>query len=194
MIKLSFPHALRIFIFHLFAHLHRLLAFIVNPAKLNYRRLPTSKKLKDVVLGLSIIDIVITSVIIALLSILDYFHLFDGIEDKEFFKNNKSVEIVGLIIFAPLFEEAVFRFPLRFFVYVSYFKWVIYAFCLLFAVSHLTNYQFSNISWVILSLLVIPQLWAGFLLSYTRLKYGIWYAVLLHFLHNLWAFLLHLFD
>jgi membrane protease YdiL (CAAX protease family) len=98
-----------------------------------------------------------------------------------------------MLVIAPLLEEGIFRFPLRFFVGFSYFKWLVYVFCLLFAGIHLTNFEFSKASvWVLP--IVLPQLWAGFLLSYTRLRYGIWYAVLLHSLHNLWALLFHLFD
>lgn len=59
----------------------------------------------------------------------------------------------------------------------------------LFSLGHLANYEFSKQMGVLSLILVLPQFFAGIILSYARLKLGIVPAVLLHALGNAAIFL-----
>lgn len=62
-----------------------------------------------------------------------------------------------------------------------------YLSALTFGIVHVNNYQICNNHSVWTIFLILPQLFAGFVLGYTRLKYGIWTGIILHSLLNLIA-------
>lgn len=59
-----------------------------------------------------------------------------------------------------------------------------YISALVFGFVHLTNYS-SLSAWWYAPILILPQLIAGFVFGYTRIRLGFWYAVLAHTLANL---------
>lgn len=65
----------------------------------------------------------------------------------------------------------------------EHFRWILTLSILGFGLAHAGNYQFSAqkpTTLLLIPLLVMPQLIAGVLLAYARLKLGFWFAVLLH--------------
>ena len=67
--------------------------------------------------------------------------------------------------------------------WAKHFRWVLTLSILGFGFAHASNYQFSAQkpgTLALIPLLVMPQLIAGILLAYARLKLGFWFAVLLH--------------
>jgi hypothetical protein len=86
--------------------------------------------------------------------------------------------------------------PLAFLLKRSYLKWVqkyflkhftlfFYLSYLIFGLLHITNLSpFSYMILLLAPLLVLPQLFAGTVLGFVRMKYGMVYSVLFHFLMN----------
>ncbi len=69
--------------------------------------------------------------------------------------------------------------------WLAKYPYIFYGMALLFALIHLTNYQIS-LSVIIFSfILCLPQFILAVLVSYARLKHGLWSSMLLHGLHNL---------
>lgn len=68
--------------------------------------------------------------------------------------------------------------------YVRYFGWVMYLSTIAFACLHLYNFNFGNGSWLLLPLLVLPQLVTGLVLSWMRVRRGIAAAMALHAIFN----------
>ncbi|WP_299403289.1 CPBP family intramembrane glutamic endopeptidase [Acaryochloris sp. IP29b_bin.148] len=151
--------------------------------------------------------------------------------------------VLLVVVFAPLFEEAIFRLPLRYTpsnlviplgigllgvvsalmrsqvlpevaslpclggiialvwllrvwlqrqdskpihqLYEKWIGWLFYGLAILFGLIHLGN--FSSLgwqNWFLAPLLVLPQTALGVFLGFIRLRYGFWWAVLTHAIHN----------
>ncbi|UBM61693.1 CPBP family intramembrane metalloprotease [Candidatus Sulfidibacterium hydrothermale] len=70
--------------------------------------------------------------------------------------------------------------------FLKHFRLFFYLSCLLFGMLHIGN--FSPLSWSLLfwgPLLVLPQLFAGLVLGYIRMRFGIVYSILFHFSYNM---------
>lgn len=68
--------------------------------------------------------------------------------------------------------------------YKRYFGWVMYLSTIAFACLHLYNFNFSNGPWLLLPLLVLPQLVTGLVLAWMRVRRGIAAAMVLHAIFN----------
>ena len=111
--------------------------------------------------------------------------------------------ILYMTILPPLIEETIFRFPLKYkrnyllrglaYLFKTDFStfWrkhlrvIVYLFSSVFGLVHLSNYE--NVDWIFFVLAPIitgPQLAAGVIFSFLRLKLGFVWALLGHFLHN----------
>lgn len=88
------------------------------------------------------------------------------------------------VLVAPLAEELIFRFPLRFFMADKQFRWYYYIFSLIFGLIHLSNYQLEATHYYYSILIVSAQIYTGLVFGYIRIIYGFWFGVLLHSLHN----------
>lgn len=118
----------------------------------------------------------------------------------------------GAVIFAPIFEELIFRLPLKYnrnylakFVdrftngwiakrWNSIFKYFLYVMILLFGFIHIPNYDNSETLFFFFSpILVGSQLIGGIGLSYIRIKVGFLWAVLAHSIFNLSVILVLIF-
>lgn len=67
----------------------------------------------------------------------------------------------------------------------KFFKYLFYGQAILFGMAHMSNFNFAEMENVyIVPLLVIPQLTLGFILGYSRIKYGFWSNTYLHMIHN----------
>ncbi|MAW95112.1 MULTISPECIES: CPBP family intramembrane glutamic endopeptidase [unclassified Leeuwenhoekiella] len=111
--------------------------------------------------------------------------------------------IVVMTVLPPLIEETIFRFPLKYkrnyilrglaYLFKTDFSgfWkrhlriIVYLFSSVFGLVHLSNYE--NVDWIFFVLAPIitgPQIVAGLIFSFLRLKLGFVWALLGHFLHN----------
>ena len=69
--------------------------------------------------------------------------------------------------------------------FLKHFAPFFYLSCLVFGLGHVTNFQpFSLTVFLLAPLLTLPQLFLGTVLGFVRMKYGIVYSVLFHFLIN----------
>jgi hypothetical protein len=68
--------------------------------------------------------------------------------------------------------------------YRYYFPWVMHLALLGFAGLHLLNFKFTDINWLMLPLLVIPQWLAGLVMSWVRVTRSLADAMWLHALYN----------
>ncbi len=93
-------------------------------------------------------------------------------------------DAVITIIIAPLMEEFVFRWPLRFFKGRLSCKIAVWISCGIFALVHLANFDRFDGLYPLMLILVLPQLFAGIGFAFARMKWGFWYGVLCHALHN----------
>ena len=119
------------------------------------------------------------------------------------------------VIIVPLFEELIFRLPLRYetnpvagvarlvtpttstphdeelaadrrAIWDRYYPWIFYGLTTAFALIHLTNYSEWTLGVLLLTpLLVAPQFVMGAFAGYLRVRYGFGWAYALHALHNL---------
>ena len=99
------------------------------------------------------------------------------------------IVLILVLIRAPILQSS---YKYRVF-FIRYYPIHIWLSATLFAFVHIPNYNLYSTKAIILSpLLVLPQLFSGMVLSYTRLKFGMVYGILLHILHNtsLWVFMI----
>lgn len=113
------------------------------------------------------------------------------------------VIFLGAVVIAPLFEELVFRLPLRYnknwiwrkmeklfhleqrVFWTKNYRYILYTFVFLFGMLHLVNYSNKEfLFYLITPLIVGSQLFGGLLLSYVRLKLGFWWGVAHHGIWN----------
>lgn len=127
-------------------------------------------------------------------------------------KSKWFILFLGVII-APLFEELIFRLylrkrynPIRLVSFISgivkpsshehikavvdrnwhkYYGSFFYVATLIFALIHITNYELTTIVLIFIPLLTAPQFLAGLFMGYLRVRFGLLWGMLLHFLHNL---------
>ncbi|MFK7811257.1 MAG: CPBP family intramembrane glutamic endopeptidase [Maribacter sp.] len=89
------------------------------------------------------------------------------------------------VVLAPLVEEFLFRGPMMFFKDKPYFKYIFYALTLIFGFYHITNFEITTTVLLLSPLLVAPQISVGALLGFIRVRFGLWWAILLHAVYNL---------
>jgi hypothetical protein len=68
--------------------------------------------------------------------------------------------------------------------YRHYFPWVMHLSLIGFAGLHLLNFKFTDINWLLLPLLVMPQWLAGLVMSWVRVTRSLADAICLHALYN----------
>jgi Type II CAAX prenyl endopeptidase Rce1-like len=163
-----------------------------------------------------------------------------GIKEPKNTRNDTWLEVFLIVVLAPLIEELIFRWPLRysknrvmvaavigfwvfygesyriksfdkiifwiiFFVgtigiigvvnlyksqigsfWIDNFKWVFWAFGLIFGLIHLSNYDGGWSSFLVFwPVLCSHQIVIGLLNGYARMRYGFWYGVALHATNNM---------
>lgn len=93
--------------------------------------------------------------------------------------------LFAAVVIAPLMEEFIFRGPMIFFKDKPYFKHVFYVLTLIFGFYHITNFEISNTILLLSPLLVAPQISVGAILGFTRVRFGLLWAIALHAVYNL---------
>ena len=92
-----------------------------------------------------------------------------------------GIFIVAVIV-APIIEELIFRFPLKFF--NTSFPVFFFAFTIVFAALHIDKFSGTVADWKT-PLLIIPQLFLGFYLGFVRMQFSWPHAVGIHMFNNL---------
>jgi membrane protease YdiL (CAAX protease family) len=93
--------------------------------------------------------------------------------------------VLFAVILAPFFEELIFRAPLTLFCkYKKAFRWIFYAFALIFGYVHITNYELTTNVLLFSPILVGPQIILGLFLGVIRVKLGLIYAMFFHAFYN----------
>lgn len=88
------------------------------------------------------------------------------------------------VILAPVFEELIFRGPLKLFKNPKSFKIAFYILTLLFGFVHLSNFEITANVLLLSPLLVLPQILLGGYLGFIRIKLGLLWSILLHASYN----------
>jgi len=91
----------------------------------------------------------------------------------------------AVVVLAPLLEEFAFRWPMVFFKDKSFFRYVFYALTLIFGFYHITNFEITPTILLLSPLLVTPQIFAGIILGFIRVRFGLLWAIALHAIYNL---------
>lgn len=101
------------------------------------------------------------------------------------FEFEYSFFVASAVFISPVLEEMIFRFPLKYFLNKSYFKYVVWLSIVLFGLIHVTNYELRDEHFFFLPVILASQLWGGMMLSFIRLKFGIITAILMHSSYNI---------
>jgi membrane protease YdiL (CAAX protease family) len=64
------------------------------------------------------------------------------------------------------------------------FTYIFYFFAIIFALSHLTNFENLGQIWFIIPILLLPQIVGALILGYIRMRWGLKYAILSHIANN----------
>lgn len=167
--------------------LNSILVYLKNPICSPLEDLPTTDKLKIVgkVLMLSIAVSFFLAIIIGVLSQAGVFDIDEHASNKLFEEYSPFVVIFLVTIAAPILEELIFRAPITLFrKNVKQFKYVFYAFALVFGFVHITNYELTPSVLLFSPILVSPQICLGLFLGYLRVRLGLIYSILLHMSFN----------
>jgi Type II CAAX prenyl endopeptidase Rce1-like len=92
----------------------------------------------------------------------------------------------GLACFGVMHIDRINKFART--IWSSHFKYVVYGSCLCFGLAHLENIRFSTpaaTAMLVAPLLTVPQILAGLILSFTRVRLGIIWSIVLHSANNL---------
>ena len=72
-------------------------------------------------------------------------------------------------------------------VWCAHFRFILYSSCLLFAWIHIAKYEIILLNILLLPILTLPQLMSAIIYSYTRIKFGFQYPLILHCSTNILA-------
>lgn len=98
--------------------------------------------------------------------------------------HNLFVLFIIVVLFAPVTEEMVFRYPLKFF-RRRYLKSAVFISSITFGLVHSLNYENDTILfYALLPIIVSSQSAGGFLLAYLRLRQGLLWSMFAHGLYN----------
>lgn len=90
--------------------------------------------------------------------------------------------LCGLVFLALQYLGVVQRMLQR--LWQKHFSPLLYLICIAFALMHMLNFQYDQIALYLWPLITLPQLILGFTAAYTRIRFGLFYSVLLHALYN----------
>lgn len=184
-----------------------LLFFVKNPKALQDDDQTTSLKLKRL-FSILAIDLPITAILATLIFGLEEL----GFVDTDNHMMNDLIESTPVIvilfltvIIVPFIEELIFRlflkwernYLLQLFIAIfpktketlfrfwrTYFGYVFYFSVIVFGFVHITNYEMGTIPLWTIPILVLPQLFAGIIIGYLRVRYNFMYGFFMHALHN----------
>ncbi|WKK85248.2 CPBP family glutamic-type intramembrane protease [Marivirga arenosa] len=182
-------------------------AFLKNPEPNPNKSADDSESKWSKLFIFLLIDAILISPILFLLYILEEFSNIDlNNHSVSNIANEYGIIILILAggILSPLIEEIIFRLPLHYkrnylfkfiglFIgkervknfWLKHFRIFFYLFVIAFGFVHIFNFQEKSILiWILLPLLVAPQIIGGTILGYLRIKLGFGWAFLHHAIYN----------
>lgn len=134
-----------------------------------------------------IICILTSYIITPLYSIIEYLKLVDmGSHKAE--KMFKDLNVFQILLTAslvvPILEELIFRGPITLFRKAKPFKYMFYTSSIIFGFIHIFNFEITTNVLLLSPLLVLPQLLVGSYFGYIRVKFGLFWSILLHGSYN----------
>ncbi len=174
--------------------------FVKKPTEFFLEKLSSKEKLKMLVTLLFFKFVFILVIVYPMKLIIDEY----VITIKEQLSDWGVVKMVlAMIIFAPFFEEILFRLPLRYKrnyifqildaitgnriekMWKKQYPFFFYAFAIAFGLVHISNYENTEALFYWISpLIILSQLLGGVILGYIRLKAGLFWGMLYHGLFN----------
>ena len=147
------------------------LRFLKNPNQPNYPNISARQKLLHVCFYFLIIDFVLAVALWYPVELAEKMGWFNPLKTIEF-DHSIYFEIFGLLIFAPLVEEWVFRLFLGYYRHKPYFKWLFYGSAFVFGLIHISNYQLDTTHYFFMPLITMTQTFGGLMLGFIRINYG----------------------
>lgn len=173
--------------------------FIKHPVEFFSEQLTGKDKVR-VFLAALLYKVLFVSVILSLLYVVDKYLL---VLQMPLSDTKLWMIFLYAVIISPLFEEIIFRLPLRYdkswvwrkieslfrleprVLWTQNYSYILYTSVFLFGIIHLTNYGNKEILFYLIAPLIVgSQLFGGLLLSYTRLKLGFWWGFAQHGIWN----------
>ncbi|SEH49146.1 CPBP family intramembrane glutamic endopeptidase [Chryseobacterium culicis] len=172
------------------------LQFYKNPSDTRIEHYSLSKNIRYIIYGL-IIDLIL---LVFFIPLGDYFadtYLLDSSllvykEDTLLF-----LLVIGVLVL-PLFEELLFRLPIRYNRFYSFFlskkiwsylfRVIVYCVPLIFGLVHLDNFNLNGKTTTILifvPLVVLSQIIGGYIITFIRVKFNFLSSVIYHMIWNL---------
>lgn len=188
--------------------LNRFFLFVKNPDETSERYQTASYKFRT----LFVLFLATTPLIFIFMAAFeDMFSKMGNNAVEELLKKHSKLFIIfTAVLFGPLFEELIFRFPLKFkrnFVF-QFFWWLIntfnfnkfkgyllqnrvlifkiffYIIAILFGLIHISNFDKWRQFLYLAPIIVFPQILAGIILGYIRIKFGFFWGVFYHSCYN----------
>lgn len=164
-----------------------ILKFIKNPECGFNEHLSLNQKVV-LVFNTLIISLLFSISLVSVFSVLEHFELIDMSKhaSADLFEDYPKIVVLLLVsVAAPLLEELIFRAPITLFCkYKKQFKYIFYAFAILFGYVHITNFEITTNVILLSPILILPQVILGLILGFLRVKIGLIYSIFLHALYN----------
>lgn len=160
-----------------------------------------------IIFSILLLDFVVAFITMPILGLLEDLDILKLDYDDFLFDQNILFILLIAGIIVPIIEEIIFRLPLKYsrnylfrgldyisnnrskLIWNKYFKFFFYAFAIVFALIHLSNYNNNSILFFVLApIIVFSQFFGGLTLGYIRLKLGFIWGVLQHSLFNCFIF------
>lgn len=123
------------------------------------------------------------------LSVLTYYIVSKGVyhtklsDVYDHFMERCLISLSIVIVTYPLFSIPKIKKGLELF-WKNNFRWVFYSFCLVFAWSHIMNYELTLEHLLLMPLITMDKLISGLCYGYARVHYGFIYSFAIHMLNN----------
>lgn len=114
-----------------------------------------------------------------------FFTLKDHFDIENYFFLRIAVSILGGIIcylFCVKYSNSFVEF------YKNDFNKIFYFYSVLFAVMHISNYEFTLDTLLLTPIIILPKILSSFVGGFVRVKYGFLYCLFLHSFHNMVPF------
>ena len=191
------------------------ISFLKNPVEQKDPIQTVNQKTKRF-FALLLLDITVAFIVIGIFYAINIFVPIDKVMEQymeDFYNLPIWLIFLSAVVIAPLWEELVFRLPLRykynylarFIIFISgitgrqnkikvkyflrnfsrkHFRFIFYFFAILFGLIHITNYEFSLKILLLLPILTFSQFFGGLCMGYLRVKYNLILAIIFHAVYN----------
>lgn len=176
--------------------IQEILTFYKNPKDTRSENLSIKNNIKYIFYTFVLNIIVSLPIILSLIYLVDYDSLPKDTERIDYNSNTIWLTTLSIVILVPLFEEIIFRLPIRYNKLYSFlftrktwtyiFKTLVYLLPIVFALVHLTNHGEINQKLLLYSpILIGSQLISGYFYTFLRVRFNFISALICHSLWNL---------